>query len=156
MLAMAFRKPFPASGLLFYTVMTGIMVPGILLSLGMATLLREVGIGPAWWHAGLGVHVVWTLPFGFLVMMAVFNRFDERLEEAARDMGASEWVVFKEVTLPLITPGIVAAGLFGFAGGSNTFSITLNRKPGSAGPLVGNRFEIEYGDVTAADGRFPC
>ena len=34
--------------------------------------------------------VVWTLPFGFLVMMAVFNRFDGSLEEAARDMGASE------------------------------------------------------------------
>ena len=48
---------------------------------------------------------------GFLVMMAVFNRFDSSLEEAARDMGASEWTVFKEVTLPLITPGIVAAGL---------------------------------------------
>jgi ABC-type spermidine/putrescine transport system permease subunit II len=41
-------------------------------------------------------------------MMAVFNRFDHRLEEAARDMGADEWTVFKEITLPLITPGIVA------------------------------------------------
>ena len=55
--------------------------------------------------------MVWTLPFGFLVMMAVFNRFDARLEEAARDMGADEWTVFKEITLPLILPGIVAAGL---------------------------------------------
>ena len=104
--------------------MTGIMVPGILLSLGLATLLKQLGIPPAWWSTALGVHVVWTLPFGFLVMMAVFNRFDGSLEEAARDMGASEWTVFKEVTLPLITPGIVAAGLFGFTLSYDEFART--------------------------------
>jgi|TARA_B110000196_G_scaffold117577_1_gene102158 putative spermidine/putrescine transport system permease protein len=114
MLAMAFRKKFFGAGFLFYTVMAGLMMPGILLSLGLAVLLKQLGIPTAWWSSGLGVHVVWTLPFGFLVMMAVFNRFDSTLEEAARDMGASEWTVFKEITLPLILPGIVAAGLFGF------------------------------------------
>ena len=124
MLAMAFRRPFKGSGLLFYTVMSGLMVPGILLSLGLATLLRQLGIPPAWWSSALGVHVVWTLPFGFLVMMAVFNRFDSGLEEAARDMGASEWTVFKEVTLPLILPGIVAAGLFGFTLSYDEFART--------------------------------
>ena len=124
MLAMAFRKRFPGSGLLFYTVMAGLMVPGILLSLGLATLLKQVGIPPAWWSSALGVHVVWTLPFGFLVMMAVFNRFDSSLEEAARDMGADEWTVFKEVTLPLILPGIVAAGLFGFTLSYDEFART--------------------------------
>lgn len=139
MLAMAFRKKFPASGFLFYAVMAGLMVPGVLLSLGLASLLKVVGIPPAWWYSALGVHVVWTLPFGFLVMMAVFNRFDHRLEEAARDMGADEWTVFKEVTLPLILPGIVAAGLFGFtlsydefarttllAGANNTLPLDIN------------------------------
>jgi putative spermidine/putrescine transport system permease protein len=139
MLAMAFRKRFRGSGALFYAVMSGLMVPGILLSLGLASMLRVVGIPPAWWYSGLGVHVVWTLPFGFLVMMAVFNRFDARLEEAARDMGADEWTVFKEVTLPLILPGIVAAGLFGFtlsydefarttllAGANNTLPLDIN------------------------------
>jgi putative spermidine/putrescine transport system permease protein len=139
MLAMAFRKKFPGSGPLFFAVMAGLMVPGVLLSLGLASLLRVVGISPGWWYSGLGVHVVWTLPFGFLVMMAVFNRFDGRLEEAARDMGADEWTVFKEITLPLITPGIVAAGLFGFtlsydefarttllSGGQNTLPLDIN------------------------------
>ena len=124
MLAMAFRKKFYGAGLLFYTVMAGLMVPGILLSLGMATLLQFLGISPNWWSSALAVHVVWTLPFGFLVMMAVFNRFDERLEEAARDMGASEWTVFKEVTFPLILPGVVAAGLFGFTLSYDEFART--------------------------------
>jgi len=139
MLAMAFRKRFVASGVLFYAIMAGLMVPGILLSLGLASLLRQLGLPPAWWSSALGLHVVWTLPFGFLVMMAVFNRFDGRLEEAARDMGADEWTVFREVTLPLITPGIVAAGLFGFtlsydefarttlvAGAQNTLPLDIN------------------------------
>ena len=124
MLAMAFRKRFFGSNVLFYTVMSGLMVPGILLSLGLATLMREVGIPAAWWSSALGVHVVWTLPFGFLVMMAVFNRFDVSLEEAARDMGADEWTVFKEVTFPLILPGIVAAGMFGFTLSYDEFART--------------------------------
>jgi putative spermidine/putrescine transport system permease protein len=124
MLAMAFRKRFVGSNLLFYTVMAGLMVPGILLSLGLATLMRQIGMPAAWWSSGLGVHVVWTLPFGFLVMMAVFNRFDTSLEEAARDMGADEWTVFKEVTFPLILPGIVAAGLFGFTLSYDEFART--------------------------------
>ena len=124
MLAMAFRKRFFGSNVLFYTVMSGLMVPGILLSLGLATLMREVGIPAAWWSSALGVHVVWTLPFGFLVMMAVFNRFDVSLEEAARDMGANEWTVFKEITFPLILPGIVAAGLFGFTLSYDEFART--------------------------------
>ena len=124
MLAMAFRKRFLGSNVLFYTVMSGLMVPGILLSLGIATLMREVGIPAAWWSSALGVHVVWTLPFGFLVMMAVFNRFDVSLEEAARDMGADEWTVFKEITFPLILPGIVAAGLFGFTLSYDEFART--------------------------------
>jgi putative spermidine/putrescine transport system permease protein len=124
MLAMAFRKRFAGSGVLFYAIMAGLMVPGILLSLGLASLLRQLGLPPAWWSSALGLHVVWTLPFGFLVMMAVFNRFDGRLEEAARDMGADEWTVFREVTLPLITPGIVAAGLFGFTLSYDEFART--------------------------------
>ena len=124
MLAMAFRKRFYGSSALFYTVMAGLMVPGVLLSLGLATVMRQFGISPNWYTSALGVHVVWTLPFGFLVMMAVFNRFDSRLEEAARDMGADEWTVFKEITLPLITPGIVAAGLFGFTLSYDEFART--------------------------------
>jgi putative spermidine/putrescine transport system permease protein len=139
MLAMAFRKKFFFSNVLFYTILTGLMVPGVLLSLGMAILMRQLGISPAWYTSGLAVHVIWALPFSYLVMMAVFNRFDSSLEEAARDMGASEWTVFKEITLPLIIPGVVAAGLFGFtlsydefarmtllSGAENTLPLDIN------------------------------
>jgi putative spermidine/putrescine transport system permease protein len=64
--------------------------------------------------SGLGAHLTWTLPFGLLIMFAVFNRFDHRLEEAARDLGATPWQTFWHVVLPIILPPVIGIGLFGF------------------------------------------
>jgi putative spermidine/putrescine transport system permease protein len=73
----------------------------------------------------IGVQAVWALPFGFLVMMSVFNRYDARAEEAARDLGASSFTTFREVTLPLIWTGVFGAGLFGFTLALNEFERTF-------------------------------
>jgi putative spermidine/putrescine transport system permease protein len=62
----------------------------------------------------MGAHLTWTLPFGLLIMFAIFNRFDHRLEEAARDLGATPWQTFRYVLLPIILPSLVGVGLFGF------------------------------------------
>ena len=64
--------------------------------------------------SALGAHLTWTLPFGLLIMFAIFNRFDGRLEEAARDLGASPWQTFRFVLLPILLPSLVGIGLFGF------------------------------------------
>jgi putative spermidine/putrescine transport system permease protein len=48
-------------------------------------------------------------------MLAVFNRFDARIEEAALTLGASRLTTFRRITLPLILPGVIGAGLFGFS-----------------------------------------
>ena len=69
----------------------------------------------------LGVHVVWALPFAFLVMLAVLNRFDPGIEESARDLGAGELRTFFEVVFPIIWPGILSAALFGFTLSLNEF-----------------------------------
>jgi spermidine/putrescine transport system permease protein len=50
--------------------------------------------------------------------------FDRHLEEAAMDLGANEWTTFRKVTLPLIMPGILAAGLLAFALSVDDFVIT--------------------------------
>jgi putative spermidine/putrescine transport system permease protein len=65
-------------------------------------------------RSGLGAHLTWTMPFGLLIMFAVFNRFDRRYEEAARDLGASSWQSFRHVVLPIIGASVVGVGLFGF------------------------------------------
>ena len=124
-LAMAFRQKFKASGVLFFTVMTGLMVPGLLVSLGTMLLFKALGWSTAWYFSGLGVQFIWTLPFGFLIMIAVFNRFSTDLEEAARDLGANRWRTFKRVTLPIIAPGILGAGLFGFTFSYDEFARTI-------------------------------
>ena len=64
--------------------------------------------------SGIGAHLTWTLPFGLLIMFAIFNRFDGRFEEAARDLGATPWQTFRHVVLPIIGPSVVGIGLFGF------------------------------------------
>ena len=64
--------------------------------------------------SALGAHLTWTLPFGLLIMFAVFNRFNPAYEEAARDLGATPWQTFRHVVLPLIGPSVVGIGMFGF------------------------------------------
>ena len=106
------------------------IVPSIGTSLGIALRFRLVdegvkAYGPDWmtdgftttmglFTSGLGAHLTWTLPFGLLIMLAIFNRFDGRLEEAARDQGATSWQTFRHVVLPIILPSLVGIGLFGF------------------------------------------
>ncbi|MCX5478361.1 ABC transporter permease [Kaistia geumhonensis] len=88
--------------------------------------------------SGLGAHLTWTLPFGLLIMFAVFNRFNPAYEEAARDLGASPWQTFRFVVLPIILPSLVGVALFGFTlswdeiarssqavGSANTLPLTL-------------------------------
>jgi putative spermidine/putrescine transport system permease protein len=131
---MAFRKPFRGAGLLFHTAIASLIVPSIITSLGIALTFRllddailkhgaDLGLGglaETWttgmglFTSGLGAHLTWTLPFGLLIMFAVFNRFDHRLEEAARDLGATPWQCFRHVTLPIILPAVIGIGLFGF------------------------------------------
>ena len=125
MLGMAFRRQFRWSNTIFYTVIAGLMTPGILVSLGLLSFLKVFHIPAHWYTTAFGVHIIWVLPFGFLIMLAVFNRFDKEIEAAASDLGASDRQVFKEVTLPVVSIGILAAGLFGFTLSYDEFARTL-------------------------------
>ncbi len=133
MAGLAFRKRFAGSGALFYLAVASLIVPSIVTSLGIGLEFRlidefvkwagpEIGLGPSNRYASalglytsaLGAHLTWTLPFGLLIMFAVFNRFDQRYEEAARDLGATPWQTFRHVVFPIIAPSLVGIGLFGF------------------------------------------
>jgi putative spermidine/putrescine transport system permease protein len=123
---MAFRKKFKGSAVLFYAAIASLIVPSIVTSLGLALEFRLADdfirnyLFPDWqtgmglFSSGLGAHLTWTLPFGLLIMFAIFNRFDGRLEEAARDLGATPWQSFRHVVLPIILPSVIGIGLFGF------------------------------------------
>jgi putative spermidine/putrescine transport system permease protein len=131
---LAFRKRFAGSGLLFYVSVASLIMPSIVVSLGIGLQFRLIDTGAkallesggaAGWLEGygtamglftsaLGAHLTWTLPFGLLIMLAVFNRFNPAYEEAASDLGATPWQSFRHVVLPLIAPSLVGIGMFGF------------------------------------------
>ncbi|MGD9738939.1 MAG: ABC transporter permease [Bauldia sp.] len=111
---LAFRRKFHGSAALFYLAVASLIVPSILVGLGIGITFQVAGIRPEWFTSGFGAHLTWTLPFGLLIMFAVFNRFNPSYEEAARDLGASSWQTFRHVVLPLILPSLIGVGLFGF------------------------------------------
>ncbi len=111
---LAFRRRFAGATALFYLTVASLIMPSILISLGIGLMFNIADLAPTWYTSALGAHLTWTLPFGVLIMLAVFNRFDRSLEEAARDLGATPWQVFRHVVLPLITPSLIGVALFGF------------------------------------------
>jgi len=123
--AQAFRRNFKGSGIVFYLVVLGMMVPGVLLGLGMSLVANQLGIQRTWWGTAFVLHVVYTFPFAFLVMLAIFNRFDARIEEAAWALGATPMRTFRKVTFPIIFPGVLSAMLFAFTLSYDEFPRTL-------------------------------
>jgi putative spermidine/putrescine transport system permease protein len=122
---LAFRRRFRGSAVLFYLAVASLIVPSILISLGIGLGFQIAGIRPAWYSSAFGAQLTWTLPFGLLIMFAVFNRFNRSYEEAARDLGASSWQTFRHVVYPIILPSLVGVGLFGFTLSYDEFARTL-------------------------------
>jgi putative spermidine/putrescine transport system permease protein len=125
MAGLGFRKRFPGSALMFYLVVTSLIIPSILVSLGVGLIFSQLGWEAHWATSGFGAQLTWTLPFGILIMFAVFNRFNPAYEEAARDQGASAWQTLTNVVLPMIAPSLVGVALFGFTLSYDEFARTL-------------------------------
>ncbi|MFK3780334.1 ABC transporter permease [Agrobacterium sp. NPDC089420] len=122
---LAFRRKFIGATPLFYLSVASLVVPSIIISLGIGVLFQQLGLEPSWYTSAFGAHLTWTLPFGVLIMFAVFNRFSPSYEEAARDLGASSWQTFAHVVLPMIAPSLIGVGLFGFTLSYDEFARTL-------------------------------
>lgn len=101
--------------LLFYSVVRDRFG---LLELGMTTMVIA--------------HVTFQIPFVAIVVRARLNGLDPALEEAARDLGAGEFQVFRHVTLPLILPGVTAAAMLAFTLSLDDFVVSFfTSGPGS-------------------------
>ncbi|NVO23065.1 ABC transporter permease [Donghicola mangrovi] len=125
MAGLAFRKRFKGSAVLFYMAITSLVIPSILISLGVGLIFNQLGLKVHWATSGFGSQLTWTLPFGLLIMFAVFNRFDKSYEEAARDQGATHWQTIRHVVLPIIAPSLIGVALFGFTLSYDEFARTL-------------------------------
>ncbi|EFL88207.1 ABC transporter permease [Ahrensia sp. R2A130] len=122
---LAFRKRFAGNSVIFYLVITSLIIPSILISLGVGLIFNQLGLDVHWTTSGFGAQLTWTLPFGLLIMFAVFNRFDKAYEEAARDLGATPWQTIRHVVLPIIAPSLIGVALFGFTLSYDEFARTL-------------------------------
>lgn len=131
---LAFRKRLKGGNALFFVTVASLIMPSIIVSLGIGlqfrlldgllkdllmlvgaeSMLETFTTSMGLFTSALGAHLTWTLPFGLLIMFAVFNRFNPAYEEAARDLGATHWQTFRHVVMPLIAPSVIGVGMFGF------------------------------------------
>lgn len=97
--------------------------PEIVLGASLLTLFLSISV-PLGFGTILIAHVMFSISYVVVTVKARLIGFDRHLEEAAMDLGANEWATFRKVTLPLIAPAVLAAGLLVFALSVDDFVIT--------------------------------
>lgn len=101
-----------------------IFFPQAVLGLALLLWMNTLGLMPSWKTAVLA-HLVWIVPVVTLVIAIKVYSYDATLEDAASDLGANRWQIFREVTLPLLWPGIWSGGLFAFLLSWGNFPLSL-------------------------------
>lgn len=114
LVALGMREEFPLKRLVTKVMLLPIVIPGVVSGTIFLTFFGYGGVSPDLWTTVLAAHVTWVLPFAFLTIFPRIAGLDRTLEEAAMDLGATRWVVFGRVTLPMIRPAVIATVLFGF------------------------------------------
>ncbi|MBT4999771.1 MAG: ABC transporter permease [Tateyamaria sp.] len=105
-------------------ILLPIFFPQTVLGLALLMWFNSVGVIPSW-KTAVVAHLVWIAPIATLIVSIRAYSFDPALEEAARDMGAGTWTILREVTLPLLMPGLISAGLFAFLLSWGNFPLSL-------------------------------
>ena len=122
------RYEFPGKQLVNTLLTAPILVPQVVLGVAVLLFLRFLGMTTSFWVLLLG-HVVITLPFVILVVQARLHSIPAIYEDAAMSLGANRWHAFKDVTLPLLGPAVVAGALFAFTISFDDVTATLFWKP---------------------------
>ena len=105
-------------------ILLPIFFPQAVLGLALLLWFSNIGIITSWKTAAFA-HMVWIVPIVTLIMSIQVYSFDPALEEAAFDMGASRWQVLKEITLPILSPGIISGAIFAFLLSWGNFPLSL-------------------------------
>ena len=105
-------------------VLLPIFFPQAVLGLALLLWFSAIGVTTSWLTA-VFAHMIWIVPIVTLIMSIQAYSFDPALEEAAMDMGATRWQVLREVTLPILAPGIISGALFAFLLSWGNFPLSL-------------------------------
>lgn len=118
------RYRMPGRALAIGFILLPMVMPGIILAVGLLVLALAVNMPLSLWTIGIA-HVVATLPFSMLVVMARLEGLGKSLEESALDLGENAWMTFWRVTFPLILPGVAACLLLSFTASFDEFLFAL-------------------------------
>lgn len=123
------RHRFFAAPVVYLAIVVPLFMPGVVLALGIAMTFSRIdilGLSPFGSpYLVILSHSLWAMPLVFLLMEAVFRTLDQRLVEAAFDLGARPLRVFIEVVLPSCLSGILSSALFAFVISLNEFIMAL-------------------------------
>ncbi|KJC50542.1 hypothetical protein UP09_05460 [Bradyrhizobium sp. LTSP885] len=118
------RYPFPGSRVVQNVLLLPLVFPGLITGLALLKLFALAGSYDAFLNLLLA-HVLVTFPYVLRTVTASLVLVDTSLEEAARTLGASQFGVFRHVTLPQIMPGIFAGVIFAFITSFDNFVVSL-------------------------------
>ncbi len=100
-----------------------LVVPWLLIGVGGLLFFSRLHVPLSLQTIGV-MQVVSIFPLVTAIVAARLVRFDTSLEEAARDLGATQWEVLRYIVLPLIAPALAAAAIFAFSWSFNNFTIS--------------------------------
>jgi spermidine/putrescine transport system permease protein len=126
-------RRFRGKTLVEQTLFLNIAAPEIVLGASLLGLFITINLARGFLTLLLA-HVAFSIAYVAVTVRARMAGFDRSLEEAAADLGANSWVVFRKITFPLIMPGILAGALMAFALSIDDF-VTSNFVSGAATPF---------------------
>lgn len=118
------RYRFRGAGLVAGLILAPAALPGLVIGIALLNFFGDVHVTLSLITVTVG-HIIFTLPYFYLVLSARLRRFDPMLEEAATDMGAGPWQRFRRVTAPLVSPAIIASLFVVLALSWDEFQITF-------------------------------
>ncbi|MGR2947143.1 spermidine/putrescine ABC transporter permease PotC [Vibrio vulnificus] len=104
-----FKGKSAVNGMLFVVMMS----PDIVMAISLLALFLVLGAQLGFFTL-LVAHITFCLPFVVVTVYSRLNGFDVKMLEAAKDLGASEWVILKQIILPLAKPAVAAGWLLSF------------------------------------------
>jgi len=108
-----FRYQFKGKGLVNGLLFIVMMSPDIVMAISLLALFLVVGFELGFLTLFFA-HITFCLPFVVVTVYSRLNGFDVKMLEAAKDLGASEWVILKQIILPLAKPAVAAGWLLSF------------------------------------------
>ena len=108
-----FRYSFKGKGVVNGMLFVVMMSPDIVMAISLLALFLVMGAQLGFLTL-LVAHITFCLPFVVVSVYSRLNGFDVKMLEAAKDLGASEWVILKQIILPLAKPAVAAGWLLSF------------------------------------------